>query len=120
MIHPTFTVELNVRDVNTGIELPSHVWTGECSTALRAVRFAERTAMANHRRWSKRMQVKYGLTARQLQALTEDGLLTPPNLIEVSLKGYSYEHYFKEVVNHVKPDFWARLSNWHKPNDWWH
>lgn len=119
MARHNFTITLNVKDVNTQIELPNHVWEGECSTALRAVRIAERSArVANHRRWSRRIQVKYGLTAEQLHAMVEDGLLTPPNLVEVKLESIDTD-CLEEAKGNVKPDFWARLTLWHKPNEWW-
>jgi len=114
-----FTITLNVKDVNTQIELPNHVWQGEVSTALRAVRVAERSAqVAYHRRWSKRMQVKYGLTAEQLHAMVEDGLLKVPNLVEVKVECIDTD-CFEEAKGQVKPDVWMRLALWHTPKEWW-
>ena len=114
-----FTITLNVKDVNTQIELPNHVWQGEVSTALRAVRVAERSAqVAYHRRWSKRMQVKYGLTAEQLHAMVEDGLLKVPNLVEVKVESIDTD-CFEEAKGRVKPDVWMRLALWHTPKEWW-
>ena len=110
------TITLNVKDINTQIELPNHVWEGETNTALRAVRAAEFSAQsAAHRRWVKWAKSKYGVTAEQLYAMFVDGLLQVPNLVEVKLESIDC---LEEAKLKVKPSCWARLTLWHEPNEW--
>jgi hypothetical protein len=49
--------------------------------------------------------------------MVEDGLLTPPNLVEVKLESIDTD-CLEEAKGTVKPSVWARLTLWHKPNEW--
>jgi len=91
-----FHILLNVVDINTQIVLPSYEWTGLASSALRAERKAIRgyksLALA---KWSYRICDEYRLTAKQLKRLINDGLITPPDLFEVTVANVESEPYIR-------------------------
>lgn len=81
-----FEVTLNVKDVNTQIELPSWTWQGVTNSPWRAERMAIRAFKGiTLEMWSIRVCDKYGLTAKQLKRLVKDSLITPPDLFEVTV-----------------------------------
>ena len=94
MTKQIFYIDLNVKDVNTQIELPQYLWVGVSNSALRAERLAKAAykRMA-YRRWFFRTKGQYGLTAKQLQALIDDKLITPPDLVEVTVAKIESEPY---------------------------
>lgn len=97
-IHQTlWTITFNVKDVNTGIELPQYTWQGPLGDKLgseRAVRKATKAlkglALA---KWGWATCDKYRLTARQLKRLMDDGLITPPDLVEVTVANIESEPF---------------------------
>ena len=81
-----WTIKLKVVDLNTRIELPSWTWYGVSNSQWRA----ERKAIRAYKglaldRWSAMVCNKYRLTAKQLERLINDGLITPPDLFEITV-----------------------------------
>ena len=85
-----FTITLNVKDVNTQIELPSWTWKGVSNSLFRAECMAIRAFKdLVLESWSARVCDKYCLTAKQLKRLVDD-LITPrDDLFEVTVASFS-------------------------------
>lgn len=84
-----WTITLNVKDVNTQIELPQWTWQGVRAPKCPQSR-VERRAISAFKslalnKWRWQTCKKYGLTAKQLGLMVEDGLITPPDLFEVTV-----------------------------------
>ena len=95
MTRQIFVITLNVKDVTTRIELTPFLWVGPARSAQSAERKALR-AQKNSvlRHWSYETCDKYRLTAMQLNRLVADGLITPPDLYEVTVTNVESEPYF--------------------------
>jgi hypothetical protein len=81
-----YHIQLNVKDINTQIVLDPYEWYGMASTALRA----ERMAIRDYKslaldEWRRKICNEYRLTATQLKRLIKDGIITPPDLVEVTV-----------------------------------
>lgn len=88
-------ITLNVKDVNTGIQLPPYEWTGRLGNKCGSYR-AERKAINAFKysvfaKWRRKTCDEYGLTARQLERLLEDGIAHHPDLFEVTVAKSEYK-----------------------------
>lgn len=87
--YDTWHITLNVKDVKTGIQLPTYEWTGLVGNKGGSYR-AERRAIAAFKysvfaEWRRKTCDEYGLTARQLERMIEDGIVHHPDLFEVTV-----------------------------------
>ena len=82
-------ITLNVKDVNTQIELPQWTWQGVRAARCPQVRVERRAKSAYKNivldRWKCDCCNNYGLTAKQLRDMIDDHLVTPPDLVEVTV-----------------------------------
>lgn len=92
-----WTITLNVKDVNTQIELPQWTWQGVRASKCPQVR-VERRAISAYKnivldRWKYDICNEYGLTAKQLRDMIDDHLVTPPDLVEVTVAKAKWERW---------------------------